>query len=146
MKSLGAFWLAVIALAASGCGGFKALRADSGACPNCNFELESSEAVPGLEEDSPAYVQIYIDGLPAGRTAALPKSQEKKWGRRLPAGNHLFRFEYWTQAAGGAWAPAEASRQPHERFIRVEREGRAKIVLKFYDGGRKHSFQVLREP
>ena len=113
---------------------------------DANFVLTVSEAVADAEADVAAYTKIFIDGKEAGRTAIAPKSKERSWGQALPAGNHLFRFEHWLLPIPGEWTPLDARWQPPERFMRVEASARTVAVLKFFDGGRRQSLQVLREP
>lgn len=114
--------------------------------PDANFILQISEAVASREEDTASFTKIFIDGTLAGETEVGPRSQERLWGRRLDAGNHLFRFEYQILPGTGEWAALDAQWQPTERFIRVERGGRTRADLKFYDGARRHELRLSREP
>lgn len=121
--------------------------APSAAIPaDANFVLAVSEAIASLEEDTASYTKIFIDGQPAGETAVGPRSQERRWGRRLEAGNHLFRFEYQVLPSTGDWTALDAQWQPTERFIRIEGGARTSAALKFYEGARRHDLRVSREP
>lgn len=113
---------------------------------DANLVVTVTEAVAALEDDRGSRTLIFIDGEPAGRIPDGPKSQERKWGLRLPPGNHLFRFEHWVLPAEGDWAPLDAQWQPVERFIRVEEGRRTEILLKFRDEGRGHSLEITRRP
>ena len=126
--------------------GHVALAPELAMSADANFVLTVSEAVGTPEEDTASYTQIVIDGRPAGRVPIGPRSQQRKWGARLEIGNHLFRFEQWRLPPAGDWGPLDAQWQPNERFIRVERGARTSVVLKFYEGGRKHEEQIAREP
>lgn len=161
MKGAGAKAFSLIALALalglSACGGFKArppgrpgpavdLPRPAPAIPSdANFVLSVSEAVAGPEEDIPAYLKVTVDGNRAGETPSGPKSQEKKWGARLPPGNHLFGFEYWVASSSGAWTMLDSQWQPVERFIRIEGETRTSVSLKFYEGARRHDARISRQ-
>ena len=115
---------------------------------DANFVVAVSQAVADPGEEAVSYLKVSIDGKGAGQTPAGAKSSEKKWGAHLPAGNHLFRFEYWVSTStGGAgpWSPINAQWQPTERFIRIEDKERLTVTLKFHDGGRKHSYQISRD-
>ncbi len=114
--------------------------------PGANFLLIVSEAVAAPEDDLSSYAKVYVDGQLVGQTSTEPKSREKKWGDVLAVGNHLFRFEQWVLPFPGEWTPMQASWQPPERFVRVEPDQRTIVALKFFDGGRRHSLQVSREP
>lgn len=114
--------------------------------PDANFVLSAAEAVATAEEDQSAFVKIFIDGKEAGQTAIAPKSKEKKWGQVLPAGNHLFRFEEWVLPLPGEWTPLREGWQPPERFIRIESGLETYVALKFYDGGRQHTLEIVRQP
>jgi hypothetical protein len=113
---------------------------------DANFEITESETVASAEDDQPAFVKVWVDGREAGQTAVFPKSKDKKWGAALPPGNHLFRFQMWVLPTPGEWTPLAEGWQPPERFIRVEQGLRTLVTLKLYEGGRRHSLQVAREP
>lgn len=113
---------------------------------DANVLLAASEVVASAEDDQPAYVKVIVNGRESGQTATTPRSKERRWGAVLPPGNHLFKFQAWTQPLPDQWAPLADAWQPPERFIRVEPGLRTVIVLKFSDGGRRHSLQVSREP
>lgn len=110
---------------------------------DANVVLTVSEAVPGPDQDTAAYVKVFVDGKEAGQTAIGPKSQDKQWGAALEPGNHLFRFELWTLPLPGEWSPLSVQWQPPERFIRVMPGARTLIFLKFQDGGRRHTLKLL---
>jgi hypothetical protein len=141
------------ALAACG-GGVKPLEGGAPQPPaqveaipaDANVLVVASEAVASQEDDHASYLKVSVDGREAGQTATAPKSREKRWGAVLPAGNHLFRFQAWSQPVPEQWAPLADAWQPPERFIRVEAGLRTVVTLKFSEGGRRHSLQVSREP
>jgi hypothetical protein len=112
---------------------------------DANFLLTLGEAVGSPEADVGSYAKVIIDSEAAGQVQIGPKSQERRWGVRLPPGNHLFRFEYWVLPPAGDWAPLDAQWQPAERFIRVEEGSRIAVSLKFYDGARQHKLEIARE-
>ena len=114
--------------------------------PDANFELVISEAVSSAEEDADSYAKVYLDGFLVAQTSVGLKSQGKVWGERLAVGNHLFRLELWNTPRSGEGVPLDAQWQPQERFIRIEEGTRAKVALKFFDGGHNYSYQISREP
>lgn len=146
MRRLPALLTAVL-LSLAGCSALRPpLPAAEEVPADANFVLSLSEAAASVEEDTPSYAKIFVDGQPAGETAVGPKSRERRWGLRLDSGNRLFRFEYWVLPSSGPWAALDAQWQPTERFIRVVEGERAVVSLKFYDGARRHDFQISREP
>ena len=114
--------------------------------PMATFEFTGSESVASADADQPAFFKVYIDGKEAGQTAIAPKSKDKKWGAVLPFGNHLFRFQAWVLPLPGEWTQMAEGWQPPERFIRVEEGLKTLVTIKLYDGGRRHTLQVNREP
>jgi hypothetical protein len=114
--------------------------------PTANYLFVGSEAVASADQDEAAFFKIYIDNREAGQTDIAPKSKEKKWGAVLPVGNHLFRFQAWVLPTPGEWTPMASGWQPPERFIRVEPGLKTVTTLKLYDGGRRHSLQIERQP
>ena len=113
---------------------------------DANALVTFSEAVAAPEDDIPAYAKVFIDGKLVGQTAIGPKSAPKAWGQVLEPGNHLFRFEAWLLPLPGEWAPLSVQWQPPERFIRVEPGRRTLVSLKLFDGGRRHSLEITRQP
>ncbi len=113
--------------------------------PESNFVLTVYEVVETPEEDVLSYTRVYIDGQFAGETTAGPKSSEKTWETRLDAGNHLVSFERWAVGAGGALEKLPEEMQARERFVRVETGKRTKVLIKFFDRGRRHVPRVTRE-
>ena len=112
--------------------------------PAANAEVVVTEAVAGPEEDTASFTRIFIDGKPAGQTPVAPRSQPHRWADRIPAGNHLFRFEQWYLPQAGEWGVLDAQWQPTERFVRVSDGERTTIGLKFSDGGRRFELAVSR--
>ena len=113
---------------------------------DANVFVTVSEAVASQEEDIPAYLRIFIDGVALGQTPTEPKSKEKKWGEVVAPGNHLFRFEHWIKPIEGEWTPLAGQWQPPERFIRVDAQQRMTVALKFLENGRRFTLQVSRQP
>lgn len=113
---------------------------------DANAFVTVSEAVAAPEDDVPAYVKVFVDHKLVGQTVIGPKSAPKEWGAVLEPGNHLFRFEAWLLPLPGEWTPLSVQWQPAERFIRIEPGRRNRVTLKFFDGGRRSSVQVAREP
>lgn len=111
-----------------------------------NFLVTASEAVASADQDLPAFFKVYVDNREAGQTEISPKSKEKIWGAELPVGNHLFRFQAWVLPTPGEWTPLAEGWQAPERFIRVEPGLKTLVTLKLYDGGRRHSLQIDRQP
>jgi len=111
-----------------------------------NFLLTANEAVASADQDLPSFFKVYVDNKEAGQTEIAPKSKEKKWGAELALGNHLFRFQAWVLPTPGEWTPLAEGWQPPERFIRVEPGLKTLVTLKLYDGGRRHSLQIDRQP
>jgi hypothetical protein len=112
---------------------------------DANFVLVVSEAVGDPSKDLGSYTKIFVDNQLAGQTETGPKSSDKKWGARLEAGNHLFRFEKWNLPTVGDWAALDSQWQPPERFIRVEAATRVTAKLKFYDDGRGRDLTITRQ-
>lgn len=139
--------ITVGALAA--CAGPRPGPAAGAAIPgDANAVVAVSEAVADPSLDAESYLKISIDGKEAGQTPIAAKSSEKKWGARLPGGNHLFRFEYWvliSTGGAGQWSALASQWQPIERFVRVDDKERVLVALKFFDGARKHSYQIFRD-
>ncbi len=141
---------AALALWAAGCASRTQVVAPPEAPPpavaNPNIEVLVLEVVETREEDTLAYVKVFADGAPAGQTTAGPRSSERRWLGRLPAGNRLLRFEVWEVGpAGDAQALAEPW-QPRERFVRVEEGSLTRVQLKFWDKGRRNSLDISRQP
>jgi hypothetical protein len=113
--------------------------------PDANVELVVTEAVSGPEQDTASYTKIFIGGRLAGQTPVAPRSQERRWADRVPAGNHLIRLEQWYLPNVGDWGMLDPQLQPPERFVRVEEGGRTSIQLKFLDGARRHQLSVSRK-
>jgi hypothetical protein len=110
-----------------------------------NFELVVDEGGVGPAEDYPVYAEVFVDKRPAGRTGAGRRSAPKRWKGNLPEGNHLMRFEIHDERADGAsrWRD---DLQPRERFIRVDRGSRTKVLLHFLDRGRRYEISIERVP
>lgn len=113
---------------------------------DANVIVQVDETVDSAEDDIASYTKIYVDNQPAGQTSIDAKSKTKRWGAKLPVGNHLFRFETWNLPPTGDWQMLDPQWQVPERFIRVEDGQRTIISLKFYDSGRKHTLEIGREP
>lgn len=111
-----------------------------------NFELIVSEIVPGPEQDGLSYTAVYVDGQEAGKTAGSRRSEEKRLRLKLPAGNQPVRLEHWVQDASGAWTKLEDSRQPRERFVRVDPATIARLTLRFSAGAGSHTLTLSRDP
>lgn len=113
---------------------------------DANVIVSMAEAVAGPEEDRPTYLKVFIDGREAGQTEIGPRSAPKRWGARLEPGNKLLRLEKWEEPQPGQWFPLQPAWQPQERFVRVDAATRAAVTVRFTENGRRHSFQVSREP
>lgn len=135
---------ALILIMLTGCGGQRAGVPLAARVPDANFELTLREVVAAPEEDTMVYAEVFIDAQPAGKIGPGRRSEEKRWEARLEEGNRLMRFEIWDSTQTASRWPEEL--QPRERFIRVEPGLKTKADLKFYDRGRQHDLQILREP
>jgi hypothetical protein len=142
--------LLFLAAGLASCAQQQVVRPPSAAAPkavaDANFELTAVEVVENAAEDGVGFVKVFVDGELSGQTQAGPRSSERRWQGRLPAGNRLLRFESWFAGPAGEPEPLAEEFQPRERFVRVEEGFRTKVQLKFSDGGRKSSLQASREP
>lgn len=101
-----------------------------------NFELAVSEVVTSAEDEGVSYTALFVEGAVAARTEPGPRSSERVVRLRLPPGNHLMRLEQWELPAVGEWTRLPESRQPRERFVRVEDGALARLVLRYGADGR----------
>ena len=137
----------VLLLLAGGCAPTRQRSAavPTAAPPDPNASVAVYEVVEKPEDEAAAFLKVYVDGELAGQTATGPKSQEKSWNGRLAPGNRLFKLEYWTLAGLSDWKRLEDDFQPRERFIRLEEGAKTKILIKFFDQGRKNAVTTARE-
>ncbi len=96
-----------------------------------NFELVVAEAVPNADDEGVSYTAVYVDGVEAGKTAVGARSQDKILRLRLPAGNRLVRLEHWILPPVGEWTRLRDSRQPRERFVRIEEASLVRLTLRY---------------
>jgi hypothetical protein len=101
-----------------------------------NFELVVAEVVPTAEDEGVSQTALFVEGAPAGRTEAGPRSAERRLRLRLPPGNHLIRLEHWELPPVGEWTRLPDSRQPRERFVRVEDGALSRLTLRYDAEGR----------
>lgn len=110
-----------------------------------NIEVVVIEVVDSAEADELAYTEISIDGEPAGRTTAGPRSSERRWSARLPRGNHLLKMEQWRVSPTGEASPLAEELQPRERFVSVDAGQKTKIQLRVSEQGRRQDQTLSRE-
>ncbi len=108
--------------------------------------VEVYEVVTSREKEAITSTWIYAGGRLAGKTSAALKSVKKRWEGRLKAGNHPLRFQRWRLVDDHTWIPDRRERQPKERFVRVLEGMQTRVMIKYYDGGRKHEIQIKRAP
>jgi len=111
-----------------------------------NFILVVSESVPNPDDDGACFAKVFIDGREAGKTDVGRKSEEHLLKLRLPAGNQPVRLEYWVLPAVGEWTKLDDSRQPRERFVRVEEGSLVRLSLRFSEGESSNNLTLSREP
>lgn len=111
-----------------------------------NLKIEVYEVVERPEEDALSYTTISVDGTSVGRTEAGLKSARKTWEGRVEPGNRLLRFERWVFPRVSEWSKVRESRQPRERFVRVEAGMLSVVTIKYHDEGRKYVYGVSRSP
>jgi hypothetical protein len=100
-----------------------------------NFEAVVIEAVPNADDEGVSFTKIFIDGKEEGQTAVGPRSQEKHVRLKVPAGNQPVRLEHWFLPPIGEWTLLPESRQPRERFVRVEDGTIARLTLRYGPDG-----------
>lgn len=113
--------------------------------PELNIEVVEYEVVQDPKQEGISATCIYLGGELLGQTAAGLRSREKIWEGRLPPGNHLLKFQRWFFPGNHLWLKDNAAFQPRKRFIRVKEGSKTRVVLKYYAGGKKYSFQVSRK-
>lgn len=96
-----------------------------------NFELVVTEAVPNADDEGVSYTVVFADNKEAGKTAVGPRSQERRARLRLPVGNQPVRLEQWYLPPVGEWTRLPDSRQPRERFVRVEDGEIVRLELRY---------------
>lgn len=111
---------------------------------NPDFELVVVESVPNADEEGVSFTKVIVDGKEAGKTPVGPRSQEKRVRLKLPVGNQPVRLEHWFLPPVGEWTLYDASRQPRERFVRIEEGTIARLTLRFAPDGAP-SLAVSRE-
>lgn len=109
-----------------------------------NFELVVGEVVASAEDEGVTYTALFVEGAPAGRTEVGARSAERRLRLRLPPGNHLMRLEHWELPPVGEWTRLPDSRQPRERFVRVEDGALSRLTLR-YDAEGRPSLSFERE-
>ncbi len=110
-----------------------------------NLKIEVYEVVERPEADGLSYTVISVDGTSVGRTEAGLKSARKIWQGRVQPGNRLLRFERWILPRVSEWSKVRESRQPRERFVRVEAGMRSIVTIKYRMEGRKYVYRIIRE-
>jgi hypothetical protein len=100
-----------------------------------NFEAVVIEAVPNADDEGVSFTKIFVDGKEAGKTAVGPRSQEKHVRLKVPAGNQPVRLEHWFLPPIGEWTVLPDSRQPRERFVRIEDGTIARLTLRYGPDG-----------
>ncbi len=111
-----------------------------------NLRVEVYEVVERPEVDGLSYTAISVDGTSLGRTEAGLKSVRKTWEGRVEPGNRLLRFERWILPRISEWSKVRESRQPRERFVRVEAGMLSVVTIKYRMEGRKYVYSITRSP
>ena len=109
-----------------------------------NFELTVTESVPSPDEDGLSFTRVIVDGVDKGQTPVGRKSQERTFSLQLSTGNMPVRLEQWA-LLGADWQRLDDSRQPRERFVRIEPGTVAKLKLHFAEREASHSLSVTRQ-
>jgi len=102
---------------------------------NPNFEAIVAEAVPNADDDGVSFTKIFVDGMESGKTAVGPRSQEKRARLKLPAGNRPVRLEHWFLPPIGEWTRLPDALQPRERFVRIDEDSIARLILRYGPDG-----------
>ena len=133
--------LAVLAVLLAACGGAPKTKPSSipeqpppppvVEVPNPNFELVVTETTPNADDEGVSYTAVRVDGEEAGKTAVGPRSQEKILRLRLPSGNRPVKLEHWILPPVGEWTRLPDSRQPRERFVRLEDATLVRLTLRY---------------
>lgn len=113
---------------------------------DANLLVSISEAVGSPDEDRPTRTKVLLNGREAGETETGPRSKEKRWGLKLSPGNYLLRLEKWEENPPEQWSPLPPDWQPRERFVLVKEGMLSEVIIKFYDGGRRHDYKIERHP
>lgn len=108
-----------------------------------SFQLLVHETVVDPTQEGRSYTVAFVDGSEAGRTRAGPQGSEKRLLLALAPGNRLLRLEHWLERAPEEWALS--SRQPRERFVRVEDGFVTRVFLRYPAAGAPELL-VQREP
>jgi hypothetical protein len=110
-----------------------------------NFQLLVDEVVLDPAQEGASYTVAWVDGVEKGRTAAGPRGAQKRLLLKLEPGNRPLHLEHSVQPPGGEFAPLPPTRQPRERFVRVEDGYVTRVFLRFGASGPPEML-VQREP
>jgi hypothetical protein len=110
-----------------------------------NFVLVVSESVPDPNDDGIAFTKVFVDGQEKGKTSVGRKSEPRTLKLKLAPGNVLVRLEQWVLPGIGEMIRLDDTRQPRERFVRIEDGSIARLELRFTDGEASNTLVLSRE-